>query len=120
MDLETTRLKEATIGLRGEEKSLRAELREGSSKVPLTELKASIVSLEDAKVEMTARVEKLKSGSVKPVSAEEREQVTKAHASWEKTSSARLKIRGEVWKVIAGELGDEKAGEEKEKLGLEF
>ena len=120
MDAETTRLKDATTALKTEEKEHRLALREGASQIPLTELKASVTALEQQKAELTARLAKLESGTVKPVSLEEREKVSTEHRKWQKTAAARKKIRMELWKEIEGQLDKEKAAETKEDLGLEF
>lgn len=120
MEAETTRLKDATTGLRAEEKDLRLALRGGASQIPLTELKASVTALEQQKAEMTARLSKLTSGNVKPVNLEERETVNTEYRKWQKCAHARKKIRMEVWKEIEGAIDKGKAGETKEELGLEF
>lgn len=117
---ETTRLKDTTVSLKAEEKDIRLALREGASKIPLPELKASVAGLEEQKGELTARLEKLKGGSVKPVSAEDREKVSTEHRKWMKSASARKKIRTELWKEIEGHVEREKVSETKEELGLEF
>ena len=120
METETTRLRDATTALKAEEKELRLVLREGASQVPLPELKASVTALEQQKSGLTARLAKLASGNVKPVSLEEREKVNSEHRKWQKTASARKKIRLDLWKEIEGALDKEKAAETKEDLGLEF
>lgn len=120
MDVETTRLRDATTALKGEEKELRLALREGASQTPIPELRASIAMLEQEKAEMTARLTKLQSGNVKPISAEDREKTNAEHRKWQRTAAARKKIRTELWKVIEGELEKDKWEETKEKLGLEF
>ncbi|KAK3703524.1 hypothetical protein LTR37_014371 [Vermiconidia calcicola] len=120
MESETTSLREATTGLKTEEKELRLSLREGASQIPLTELKASVAALEQEKDEITARLAKLRSGSIKPISLEERDKVGLEHRKWQKTSNARKKIRNELWKEIEGLTEKEKIEETKEELGLEF
>ena len=120
MESETTSLREATTGLKTEEKELRLSLREGASQIPLTELKASVAALEQEKDEITARLAKLRSGSIKPISLEDRDKVGLEHRKWQKTSNARKKIRNELWKEIEGLTEKEKIEETKEELGLEF
>jgi len=121
MDAETTRLRDATTALRAEEKDLRAALREGTSQVPLKDLKASVAVLVQEKSELTARLATLRSGNVRPVGAGERDKVNAEHRKWQKAAGARKKIRTEVWKEIAGFIGEkEKVEETKEELGLEF
>ena len=120
MDAETTRLRDATTALKAEEKELRLALREGTSQVPLTELRSSIATFEQEKAEMTARLAKLKGGNLKPVSVDEREKINGDHRKWSKTAGARKKIRKELWADICGLLPTDKVEETKESLGLEF
>ncbi|KAK3677238.1 hypothetical protein LTR78_002776 [Recurvomyces mirabilis] len=118
MDIETTRLREETIAMKAEEKELRAALREGASQVPLSDLRSSVVSLEQEKVDLTARLAKLQSGNVKPVSAEERNKTNAEHKKWQKIASDRRKIRNEMWAEIAGMVEREKMEDIKEALDL--
>lgn len=120
MDAELTRLREETAALRAEEKDLRAALREGGSQVPLPELRASVTQLEQERSEMAARLAKLKSGNLKPVSVEEREQVNADHRKWQRTANARKKICKELWAEITDYVGKDKMEETREALGLEF
>ncbi|KAK4549081.1 hypothetical protein LTR36_007537 [Oleoguttula mirabilis] len=120
MDAETTRLREATTQLKAEEKELKLALREGTSQVPLPELRTSVASLEQEKAELVARLAKLKGGNLKPVSLDEREKVNAAHRKWQRAAAARKKIRHELWQVIAGQIEKDKIEETKEVLGLEF
>jgi len=118
MDAETTRLKDATVALKAEEKELRAALREGTAQVPLPELKASVASLEAEKLTLVARLEKLKSGSIKPITAEERDGLNKEHTKWKKCAHARRKIRLELWAEIRGHIEKGKVEELREELDL--
>lgn len=86
----------------------------------MPELKAFVGALEQQKAEMAARLAKLKSGNVKPVSLEERKKVNGEHRKWEKTANARKKIRIDVWQQVAGEMEKKEAAELKENLCLEF
>ena len=120
MEAETTRLRSETTALKTEEKELRQALREGASQVSLPELKASVATLEQQKVEMAARLAELKGGNVKAISPEEREKVNADHRKWQKTANARKKIRKELWEEIANNVDKDKYEETKEALGLEF
>jgi len=119
MTAETTRLKDATAALKGDEKGLRASLRDHTSLTPLPELKASVTSLQQEKEAMSARLAKLKDGKVKPITPEERDKVSVEHSKWKKLAAARRKIRGELWKIIADAVEPHMLAETKEKLGLE-
>lgn len=120
MDIETTRLREETTALKAEEKELRHALREGAAQVPLTELKASVTALELNKAELVARLAKLQGGNLKPVSAEQREEVNREHRKWAKCASSRKKIRLELWRVIEGTMEKSAAADLKESLDLEL
>ena len=120
MDAETTRLKDATIALKAEEKELRLTLREGASRIPLPELKTSAEALEQQKTGMEERLAKLKGGTLKPISLEEREKTKSEHRIWQKIAGARKKIRTEMWTMIAENVERDKVEETKEGLGLEF
>ena len=95
-------------------------LRDGSSQVPLNDLKASAAALELKVAELSERLMKLKGGTMKPVSHEEREQVSAGHRKWAKAASARQKIRKNMWADIAANLSTAQIEETKESLGLEF
>lgn len=121
MEAETTRLRETTQTLKLEEKQLRKALHDGATFVPMSELQASVTALEQQQAEMSARLEKLQGGSVQPMSAEQREKISKDWKTWQKTANARKNIRKELWETIVTIVGEkEKIAETKEELGLEF
>jgi 26S proteasome regulatory subunit (ATPase 3-interacting protein) len=120
MDCETTRLREETNSLKAEEKELRASLRGDAARIPMPELKAAVQALEQRKAEMEARLTKLRSGSMKPVSAEDREKIDVEHRRAAKAAKNRAKIRLELWAEAKGILEKGKWEEMKEELGLEF
>lgn len=117
---ETTQLRDAATALKAEEKELRAALRSGSSQVPLAELKIAVARLANDKAEAVARLDKLRAGGLKPVSLEERERVSREFRKWQKCANARVKIRREMWGMIAGAVEKERVEEVREGLGLEF
>lgn len=120
MDTEIARLREEAIALKSEEKELRETLRKSSTQVPLPQLKADVASLESQKTDIEARLEKLKGGSLKPISAEEKEKVNGSHRMAVKSLEARKKIRMELWRTLEDGVGKEKAVQIKDELGLEF
>lgn len=120
-EAETVGLRDATTALKAEEKILRQSLRENATQVPLTEIRTSIATLEQEKLEMHARLAKLKSGNLKPVTADERDKVNTAYRKWEKAERSRKKIRAEMWKEIAGmQESEAKAADVMEELGIEM
>ena len=120
MDAETSRLKSATLELKAEEKDLRQALRQQGTQIPLPELRLAVDTLRQEEADLSARLATLKNGNTKPVSVEEREQISAEHRKWARTAAARKKIRKELWAEIESHLGKEKAAETKEMLGLEF
>jgi 26S proteasome regulatory subunit, ATPase 3, interacting protein len=120
MDAETTRLRDATTALKAEEKELRLALREGTAQVPLPEIRSAVARLEQEKTEMAARLKTLKSGSVKPVSLEERDKINSDHKKWQTAAASRKRIRADMWDMVSGTLEKDKLEETKEALGLEF
>ncbi len=72
-------------------------------------------------MELSSRLAKLRSGSVKPVGVEECAEVLKEHSKWRKAAIARKNIRNELWMELASIVGTrEEIEETKEALGLEF
>ncbi|KAK3117147.1 hypothetical protein LTR53_001804 [Teratosphaeriaceae sp. CCFEE 6253] len=120
LDDETSRLRDETTALRAEEKELRNALRGDASRVPLSELRTSVAAFEHDKAEMASRLAKLKSGSVKPIGAEERDKIITEHRRWQRLAAARKRIRRELWAELTGFVDKAKIEEVKEELGLEF
>lgn len=120
MEEEAKRLKEETVALKTEEKELRLAIREGSAQIPLAEVKATVGKLEQEKADVLARLAKLKSGNIKPISAEERDRVNREYAMWSRTANVRKKIRVELWESIESNLERKEAAELKEAWELDF
>ncbi|KAF2169585.1 hypothetical protein M409DRAFT_64672 [Zasmidium cellare ATCC 36951] len=121
MEEDTKRIRKETIALKSEEKELRQLLKQGADIVPLPELKSNIAEMEKQKLEKEARLKKLESGNVKPVSAADRTRVDKAHRRVKKAADARKKIRKEMWKEIEQYLENaEQKQETKESLDLDL
>lgn len=64
-------------------------------------------ALEAEKTAITARLEGLKAGKAKKVTAEEREEVDKEWKRWRGVAARREKIAGEMWREIVEVVGDE-------------
>lgn len=120
MDDDTKRIREDTLALKSEEKELRQSLKGGNDIVPLPQLKTDIANMEKQKLDLEARLAKLKSGTVKPVNPADREKVNKTHRIVKKSADARKKIRKEVWRTIEDLLeGAEQIQETKESMDLD-
>jgi 26S proteasome regulatory subunit (ATPase 3-interacting protein) len=120
MDREITRLRDETTALKAEEKELRTALRGDAARVPMPELKATVEAMQQEKTEMEARLAKLRSGNLKPISAEEKGKIDLEHRRAAKAAKNRAKIRKELWEEAKGFIEKEKWEEVKEDLGLEF
>ena len=78
-----------------------------------------MTALEAKKAEITARLAKLKGGNVKPITVEEKEKIAKEWKKWKRCAGERKRIRKEVWAMIVGGVGKEKAESVKEELGFD-
>lgn len=117
-DREIQRLRDETVGLKAEEKELRSSLRESAVQVPLPELKANVEKMMKQKMELQARLAKLRGGSVKPVSKTEKEKTEREWTRLRKVARNRQKIRIVMWKTIEGATPKEKWDEIKEELDV--
>ena len=97
MDKEITDLHESIATAKANEKLLRANLIAVNATLSTADLRASVTALEFEKKEILARLELLRSGSVKPVSPEEKAEVDKAWNEWSRKAHIRKKICMEVW-----------------------
>lgn len=120
MEEDTKRLREEIIALKSEEKELRQSLKQGGDIIPLPELRSTIAEMEKQQAEGEARLKKLESGNVKPVSAADCRRVEKAYRRVKKAVVARKQMRKEVWKEIEEMLeGPEQKQETKESMELD-
>lgn len=121
MEADTKRIREETIALKSEEKDLRQSLKQSDVIIPLPQLKTNVAEMEKQKIDIEARLAKLKSGNVKPVKPADRKRVSKTYRRVKKSVDNRNKIRKEMWREIEGYLeGAEQKQETKESLDLDF
>lgn len=104
MDEEISALREETTTIGANIKSLRSTLSSLESTMSTADLRISVAAMESEKREITARLEKLRKGDVKPVSKEEREAVEKSVALWEGVAVRRGKIVKEMWGCVLDTL----------------
>lgn len=118
MEDEIKRIREATAALKNDEKELRLQLRDGASRVPLPELQSSVTALSEQKENITTRLTELQSGSVQPVSLQEREEVDREWRKFQMAANARKRIRLDLWQHLESGMEKDEAADLKEKLDL--
>ncbi|KNG47689.1 aaa-domain-containing protein [Stemphylium lycopersici] len=109
-----------TTSLNATAKTLRATLSSLNSTLSTADLIANVHALETERAEMEARLDGLRKGKAKKVTATEREAIEK---EWKKSASVarkRAKISKEMWTIIEDALPDAQAKEEhREKFDLD-
>ncbi|KAJ9647086.1 hypothetical protein H2199_002072 [Coniosporium tulheliwenetii] len=119
MDEEIQRLRDETSQAKAMEKTLRSTLSNTNATLSTADLRASVAALEAERAEVIARLGPLRTGSVRSISAEEKAGVDAELRKWEKVEKARAKIAKEMWGMIHEGLSETKAGELRERLGLD-
>ncbi|KAL2356138.1 Tat binding protein 1-interacting protein-domain-containing protein [Cryomyces antarcticus] len=103
-DASIARLRDSTTTLRTTEKALRASLAAMNATLSTSDLRVAVQALEAEKEATLARLLSLRSGSIKPVSAEERAGVEKEWKTWEKREKVRAAIGREMWGMVCEAL----------------
>jgi 26S proteasome regulatory subunit (ATPase 3-interacting protein) len=106
MDAETEVLRVELNDLKTEEKSLKANVGSLTSGMTISELEKEAAELERRKAELVARLEPLRAGTVKPVSADERDKAEREFKMWRTRAATRKKIAMELWEMLTEELPD--------------
>ncbi|MCJ1399340.1 hypothetical protein MMC11_002542 [Xylographa trunciseda] len=120
MDREIADLREEISTIKGEERILKANLIALNATISTQDLRASLVAAEAQKTDILSRLNPLRSGSAKPVSAQEKAEVDQAWRLWNSQANTRKKICMEVWAVVTEEMPEGKTKEELwEECGLE-
>ena len=112
MDREIAHLHEGIATARGEERILKANLAALNATMSTQDIRASLVALEAQKKDILSRLIPLRSGSVKPVSPQEKAEVDQAWRLWSSRADTRKKICMEVWAVVTEEMPEGKTKEE--------
>ncbi len=100
IDGQIATLREETNSINAEIKTLRATLSSFESEMPTLDLRDLVVAMEKEKEDITARLVKLKSDHVEPVSMEEKAAVDADMKKWEKIATNRAKITSEMWDSV--------------------
>lgn len=97
MDNQISSLRESINLGKSNEKLLRASLATVNATLSTEELRASIESLELERTEMLARLDPLRSGSVKPVQPKEKDETEMTWKQWSKKAASRKRMCMEMW-----------------------
>ncbi|KAL6721205.1 hypothetical protein ACLMJK_000307 [Lecanora helva] len=108
LDKEIAGLRDSIATAKANEKLLQANLISVNATPSTEELRSDISLLELEKKEIVERLEKLRSGNVKPVSPEEKEAVDKEWGQWSRKAGRRKKICMELWGLCTQELPEGK------------
>ena len=104
MDKQIHDLSEEIATAKANEKLLRANLIAVNATLSTDDLRASVITLESEKKEILARLGPLRSGSVTPVSTEEKNEIEKAWKEWSRKAGLRKRICLELWDFCTEEM----------------
>lgn len=120
MEARTQTLRDETTALNAQAKTLRAELAQLNSSLSTADLRAQVAAMQVEKADIEERLKGLRSGSVRPVSREEKAQVDLELRKVEKCVLARKMIVKEMWGIIAEAVPRDKCADLKEDLGVDI
>ena len=113
MDKEIASLRDSIALARSNEKLLKASLATVNATLSTEDLHASITGLELEQREILARLDPLRSGNVRPIPPEEKEETEKLWRQWSKKAASRKRICMDMWSYATEELPE---GQTKEDL----
>lgn len=112
MDKQIQELRESIAMAKANEKSLKASLIAVNATMSIGDFRTSVITLESEKKDLLARLDPLRSGTVKPVSTEEKYEVEKAWGEWSRKATMRKKICMELWDFCTEEMQEGKTRED--------
>lgn len=107
IDTETAALRAETTSLTVEAKTLRCTLSSLDATLSTSDLRTAVATLAAEKAEVTARLEGLRGGTVKPVSREEKEKVERELREMRGVEGRRGKIVRGMWESVVDFAGGE-------------
>jgi 26S proteasome regulatory subunit (ATPase 3-interacting protein) len=120
MDIRTTQHREETTGLNATLKSLRTTFAALNSTLSTADLRESVSIMESERTQILERLTALRSGTIQPVSKEEKEKVDRDFKMWESIAAHRKTIKEDMWAQISeGMPSSTEAAALKEDLGLD-
>ena len=108
MDKDIASLRDSISLAKSNEKLLKASLANVSATLSTEEIRAIVTNLELEHTEILARSAPLRTGSVKPVLPEEKEQTERAWNQWSNKAALRKKICMEMWSYASWEMPEGK------------
>ncbi|KAI8939554.1 hypothetical protein NX059_003321 [Plenodomus lindquistii] len=112
LDDQINNLRAETATLQADAKALRSTLADLNSTLSTADLRTAVHALETEQAEITARLDSLKVGKAKKVTAKEREDVEKEWKKYTVLAKKREGIAREMWKFIEDQLPDKDKREE--------
>ncbi len=97
MDKEIEAIREEIADAKANERLLKASLATVSATLSTGDLCGAVTALELQKEQTLARLVPLRSGSIKPISSDERAVIDKAWTEWQRKWTVRKKIAMDVW-----------------------
>ena len=113
MDKEIASLRDSIALARSNEKLLKASLATVNAALCTEDLRASITGLELEQREILARLGPLRSGNVRPIPPEEKEETERIWRQWSKRAASRKRICMDMWSYATEEMPE---GQTKEDL----
>jgi 26S proteasome regulatory subunit (ATPase 3-interacting protein) len=101
MEALTKALNDETVSLNATLKSLRSTYATLNSTLSTADLRESIAVIGPERTQILERLGALRSGSVQPVSKEEKDIIDKESKVWEKAVAVRKSIAEDMWGAIA-------------------
>jgi 26S proteasome regulatory subunit (ATPase 3-interacting protein) len=101
MDSRAQELREESTTMNETLKNLRAAYAKINSTLSTADLRESVAVLESERVHILERLALLRSGTVQPVSKEDKDKVDKEFKTWNKTTTNRRRIVKELWGTLA-------------------
>lgn len=118
MEKRTDALREQAAAINVEIKNLRTHLTQLNSSLTTADLRTEVAAMQGEKAEIEARLQSLRSGSVKPVTKEEKERIDTDLKLAQKCGMARRKIVKDMWAMICEAVPKDKIAELKEALDI--
>lgn len=113
MDKQVQELRESIATAKADEKTLRANIIAVNATMSIGDLRTSVITLESEKKELLACLGPLRTGTVKPVSPEEKDAAEKAWREWSRKATVRRTICMDLWDFCTEEM---QAGQTREDL----
>ncbi|KAF2459271.1 homologous-pairing protein-like protein 2 [Lineolata rhizophorae] len=113
-------LQTETAAFKAEEKTLRTSLTATNATLPTCDLRAAVASCETEMQDLSSRLTSIRSGTIRPVSAKEKNGVEAEVRKWEGIEKRRKRISDELWGLIAENVPEGTETKElREQLGLD-